>query len=172
MARRGAEKTIDLILKKLDRKGPKSKTVNVPIYGGEIHNFEELVKDATAQLDRSRTVVRALVHNYGSEYQAVLKYCKEDPTLAEAIGDSTVIKAEVIHAVREEMAQKLEDVVFRRTDLGTGMNPGSRGITNCAELMDRQLGWNQERVRKEQDAVTDIFSCRGPWKIPAPKLRS
>lgn len=165
MARRGAEKTIDLILKKLARKGPKSKTANIPIYGGEIHNFEELVKDATAQLDRSKTVMRALVHNYGSEYRAVLKYCSEDPTLADAIGNSTVIKAEIIHAVREEMALKLEDVVFRRTDLGTGISPGAQALEACADVMGTELGWGKDRVREEVSDVEAIFSRRGPWKV-------
>jgi glycerol-3-phosphate dehydrogenase len=37
-------------------------------------------------------------------------------------------KAEIILAVRGEMAQNLSDVVFRRTDLGSGNRPDPRGL--------------------------------------------
>ncbi len=51
--------------------------------------------------------MRALIHNYGCEYNEVLKYIEEDSSLAEPLQNSTVVKAEIIHAIRDEMAQTL-----------------------------------------------------------------
>jgi glycerol-3-phosphate dehydrogenase len=63
------------------------------------------------------------------------------------------------------MAVKLQDVVFRRTEMGTGKNPGRAAIEKCAELMAAELGWNRQKTDMEIDEVLDIFSNRGPWKI-------
>jgi glycerol-3-phosphate dehydrogenase len=68
-----------------------------------------------------------------------------------------VIKAEVIHAVREEMAHKLGDVVFRRTDLGTGGHPGATALQGCAELVAAELGWSKERIQQELAEVEARF---------------
>jgi hypothetical protein len=58
------------------------------------------------------------------------------------------------------MAQKLADVVFRRTDLGTGGYPGEVALMQCAELMTTELGWTENRVRQELDEVNAAFpSC-------------
>jgi glycerol-3-phosphate dehydrogenase len=70
-----------------------------------------------------------------------------------SVDASPVLKAEVVHAVREEMAQTLADVVLRRTDLGTGDYPGDRALAACAEIMARELEWSQERTEREQDEM-------------------
>jgi glycerol-3-phosphate dehydrogenase len=62
-----------------------------------------------------------------------------------------------VHAVREEMAQKLTDVVFRRTGLGTVGHPGEDALSACASIMGRELGWNRERTGKELSDVRDVF---------------
>jgi glycerol-3-phosphate dehydrogenase len=73
------------------------------------------------------------------------------------LGSSTTIKAEVIHAVRHEMAQKLSDVVFRRTDLGSGNRPEPRSLQVCADLMASELGWDQTRTQKELEEVQMLY---------------
>ena len=72
---------------------------------------------------------------------------KEDPSLGEAVGNSFVLKAEILHAIRFEMAQKLSDVVLRRTDLATGEYPGEEAMQACGKIMAQELGWNQEKDR-------------------------
>ena len=68
-----------------------------------------------------------------------------------------VIKAEVVHAVREEMAEKIGDVVFRRTDIGTGGHPGEEALRECARVMASELGWDGDRVRREIDETGNEF---------------
>jgi glycerol-3-phosphate dehydrogenase len=102
-------------------------------------------------------VLRSWAHNYGSAYVEVKRYTEESPELAETLGHSKVAKAEVVHAVRQEMAQKLSDVVFRRTDLGTGGHPGEDALAACAQLMARELEWDQRRLGQELAEVNACF---------------
>jgi glycerol-3-phosphate dehydrogenase len=158
-ARGMAEKAITLVGKKLGKKLPNSETERTAIYGGEISSFEEFLHQAisnnTPKL--STDVIRSLVCNYGSEYEKVLRLVDENSALAETVPDTHVLKAEVIHAVRQEMAQKLGDVVFRRTELGTGEHPGEKALQICANLMANELSWSESRVTIELDEVRANF---------------
>jgi len=68
-----------------------------------------------------------------------------------------VMKAQVVHAIHEEMAHKLADVVFRRTYLGTGGSPGDFALRTCASLMASELGWDKYRKERELQEVKAIF---------------
>jgi glycerol-3-phosphate dehydrogenase len=91
----------------------------------------------------------------------VLKYIDENPDLAHRVANTKVLRAEIIHAVREEMAEKLGDVVFRRTDLGTGCHPGEDALQECARLMASESGWDEDRAKKETDEVRKHFLRHG-----------
>ena len=163
-ARGKALKAVDLAFKKLGKNVPKSKTNVTPIYGGQIECFEDFLSHAVERRPSTldADVMRPLLHNYGSKYGEVLKYIKEDHVLAETMEKSKILKAEIIHAVREEMAQKLVDIVFRRTDLGTACYPGDDAIKTCAELMASEMGWNDDRVQREIDEVRTAFPFPPP----------
>jgi glycerol-3-phosphate dehydrogenase len=154
-----AKKAVNLVFRKLGKRPPKCTTEVTPIYGGQIERFDELVHQAAKQRPSTvdQAVMSALVHNHGSEYKQVLKYIDHDPEYAEALPGSTVTKAEVVHAVREEMAQKLGDIVFRRTDLGTGGNPGEHALRECADLMASEFGWDEGWLQKDLAEVKAAF---------------
>jgi glycerol-3-phosphate dehydrogenase len=159
-----AEKAIDLIFSKWGVKGPKSRIRTSPIYGGRIGgSFERFVQEAIEcnRLTIDAEAIRSLIHNYGSQYLEVLKYVDEEPTLAETIGSTRVLKAEVLYAVRDEMAHKLTDVVFRRTDLGTAGHPGEAALRTCAKLMSAEMGWDEERTQDELCEVTAAYPRLG-----------
>jgi glycerol-3-phosphate dehydrogenase len=63
------------------------------------------------------------------------------------------MRAEVRYAVREEMAQRLSDVVFRRTELGTAGIPGDEVLSECAAVMQGEFGWSSARVAQECQLV-------------------
>ncbi|NIM98082.1 MAG: FAD-dependent oxidoreductase [candidate division Zixibacteria bacterium] len=162
-ARGMAEKAVDIALEKLGRSGPRSQTAARPIYGGEIDCFDDFLTEALKQPSSALGVeqMRALLQNYGSQYREVLKYAQEDPTWIEAFEGSTALKAEVLHAVREEMAQTLGDVVFRRTDLGPNGNVSEEALRACADLMAKELGWDERRSQKELQEVRTTLERRG-----------
>jgi glycerol-3-phosphate dehydrogenase len=164
-----AKKAVDVVFKKLGKKPPTSKTAVTPLYGGRIERFDEFLRRATAQRPAglSAAIMPSLIRNYGSEYQEVLRYIDEDPTWADTVDLSKTLKAEVVHAVREEMAQKLADVVFRRTELATGEHPGEAALRSCAELMASELKWDGCRGQQEVAEVERTLRIRAGHSSPA-----
>jgi len=162
-ARGMAEKAVDLIFKRMGRRSPGSKTETTPIFGGQIDRFDDYLRKARERRPNGLEdgVFDALIHNYGSEYSRVLKYVDARPDLGRRLGNTMVLKAEIVHAVREEMAEKLEDVVFRRTDLGTGCHPGEDALLECARLMASESGWDEDREKREADEVRKHFLRHG-----------
>jgi glycerol-3-phosphate dehydrogenase len=67
-------------------------------------------------------------------------------------------KAEVLHSVREEIAQKLADVILRRTGLGSAGWPGEACVQVCAGIIATELGWDQARIRREINEVRAIYA--------------
>ena len=57
--------------------------------------------------------------NYSTEYADILKLAREDKALAETLNVDGEILAEVVYAIRQEMARTLSDIVMRRTGIGT-----------------------------------------------------
>ncbi|HLT01924.1 MAG TPA: FAD-dependent oxidoreductase [Geminicoccaceae bacterium] len=155
MAVGDAAKAIDLIAAKLARHAPRPSAEPPPVFGGRIEDFEALVRTAERQIGGAlpARAVRALVHHYGDEYGRILNYAKSDQSLLQTVGTTTVVQAEITHAVREEMAVQLGDVVFRRTDLATGQPPNEADLATCARLMAAELGWSPARTEAEMAAV-------------------
>ncbi len=157
-----ATKIVDLAAKKIGKPVPKSMTDTTPVFGGEIGRFEDFVDSVVSERPHGlgEGVLKPLLRKYGSKYGEVLKYAVQNLMLAATLGESTVTKAEVLYAVREEMAQRLGDVVFRRTELGTAGHPGDTALRDCANLMAAELGWRQARIEQELDEVNRVF----PWR--------
>jgi glycerol-3-phosphate dehydrogenase len=84
-----------------------------------------------------------------------------DPALARPIAPGTAVTAdELVHGVREEMAQRLTDVVLRRTDLAADGHPGSGVLEACADVMAGELGWSPARRRTELELAENAFRRR------------
>ncbi len=159
-ARYVAQKAVDLAFKKLGRESPKCLTDVVPLYGGQIERFADFLAQETAKKTKglSAEVLRHLIYNYGSEYPQILKYLNQDPRWGQTVSPtSQVIKAEVVHGIREEMAQKLADVILRRTELGSAGWPGESCLQTCANIMAAELSWDRARIVREMDEVRAIY---------------
>jgi glycerol-3-phosphate dehydrogenase len=161
-ARDVAEKTVDHLFRSWDRKPPKARSSQIPLHGGQIECFDAFVKDEIAAGTHrwSEPALRRLICNYGSAYPEVLRYARERELGAPLTDDSALLKAEVLHGVRMEMAQKLSDVVFRRTELGSAGHPGKEALQICADAMSAELGWDARRTCRELQEVERIFAAR------------
>ncbi|MBD3287242.1 FAD-dependent oxidoreductase, partial [candidate division KSB1 bacterium] len=159
-ARDVAKKTVDLVMKKLDQKFVPSTTDEVRLIGGNIERFRDfLCENIDSQpYGLGEPVMRHLSYNYGSSLNEILKFGDTDFEWMELMpGSDEVLQAEIIHGVREEMAQKLSDVILRRTDLGSAMNPGQECLKKAADLMGTELGWDEKRKQQEIDEVNQIY---------------
>lgn len=169
-ARHVAEKTVDLVFRKFGRKSPKSFTAWTPLHGGQIEHLDDFFTQHMKHRPHGlrEEIFRNLIYRYGSSYSDVLKYLDEDPGGSKnmRLGDkenpisSRIIKAEVIHAIRSEMAQRLADIVLRRTELSVANNPEAACLGECAAIMSEELGWDATRKYRELEEVNAVLSNR------------
>ena len=162
-ARAVVEKAIDLVFEKLEKKTPMCLTKDTSVYGGNIERFSDFLarEEVNREWGLDSEVTRHLVYNYGSEYVSILNYINNNSDCKHtANGSSQVIKAEVVYGIREEMAQKLTDIVFRRTELGSAGNPGEVALNACAAIMAKELSWDPSRIQSELQEVKSIFSTK------------
>jgi glycerol-3-phosphate dehydrogenase len=94
-----------------------------------------------------------MLRNYGTEAGRVLELAEREPALARAFTGSHVSFAEAVYAVRAEMALRMNDVVFRRTELGTDGHPGAAALDELQALLGRELGWSEQRRAEERSLV-------------------
>jgi glycerol-3-phosphate dehydrogenase len=152
-ARGDAAKALDMLLGQLSKPPRAAATDRVPLLGGDIENFAALRAAATRQAGDtlSAASLDALLRNHGTLFDRVLRMSDTKPHAR--IGDSTTLGAEVSYAVNQEMAVHLEDVVLRRSDLGSGSHPGLAALDETAQRMQALLGWSSQR-RTEEVAAT------------------
>ena len=162
-ARSAAEGVVDLVYQKMGMDAPTCKTENVRAYGGDIEDFEQFTERLTRQssADLGANVIRSLAHNYGTEATFLLREIEERPEMGERLGSSLVVRAQIVHAVRYEMAHTLRDVALRRTDLATGNYPGNEAIRQCGEVMAEELNWDGSRLQKEINELLSVHSSIG-----------
>jgi len=159
-ARDVAEKTIDYAMEKLGRKDVPSVSSKTKVYGGNIDFFADYLREekSKATVNISENTIEHLVRNYGSEYRKILTYIDEKSELAKPVYEkSPVLQAEVIHAVREEMACTLKDIVRVRTELGSAEYPGEAALRTCASLAARELNWDKQKIEDEIEVTKKVF---------------
>ena len=163
-ARDVAEKAVNMALVKLGSRPIACRTHVTPVHGGKINQINEFIAGEVENGSKkvSPATLRHLIDNHGSEYREVLSYCDDNPEWGEPVDPgSPVIKAQVVHGVRYEMARSLEDVILRRTELGTAGYPGDACLKSCADVMAGELGWDEKRTQKEISEVKSRYSRLG-----------
>jgi glycerol-3-phosphate dehydrogenase len=147
-----ANRAVDLAARKLGKAFPEGAAAPERIHGGEGGDLEQLLEESdparTAPLDGE--VVRHLFSNYGTAAAEVLGLLDKDGSSAARLDPaSPVIAGEIVHGIRKEMALRLDDLVLRRTVLGSAGHPGERVLERCADIAARELGWDPARRRAE-----------------------
>jgi glycerol-3-phosphate dehydrogenase len=154
-----AASLLDQVLQSYAHRLPQSfnacRTDTVQLTGGEMANFDAYLKAQTLGLVSRwglapRTASR-LVRNYGRNHLDILAIGLQNRKLLEPlIPGSAVLKAEVVYAIEDEMAQTLEDFMSRRTDLMHFDNQrGIQAVDRTARLMGHLLGWKRSRRKDE-----------------------
>ncbi|MBX7258176.1 MAG: FAD-dependent oxidoreductase [Candidatus Hydrogenedentes bacterium] len=157
-----AEQVVDLAVSKLGKLPIPCVTESTPTYGGDVGRFTEFKSAAVeAHTDYPATVIENLAKNYGCRMEEVLALAEADSSLAERLSPQFPdIAAEVVYAVRNEMALTVEDVLFRRTGLGTLGTPGNDVIAKVAAIMAKELGWPEERRKAHVKRTVAHFTPR------------
>lgn len=99
---------------------------------------------------------------YGSRCAEVLDLVREDPRLGEPLWPGArVIRAQVVYAVREEMAQRVDDVLLRRVGLPPGERLPAEALAACAQAMAAEMGWSEGRLAAEVEGAS-LHPVPGP----------
>ncbi|HDP81454.1 MAG TPA: glycerol-3-phosphate dehydrogenase/oxidase, partial [Spirochaetes bacterium] len=111
---------MNMAQKKLKIHLPASNTHREYLRGCEIDSmvafFEEIRNENPGF---SENTMRTLGMLYGTDYKEVLNIAREKKEYAEKLNNDGEITAQAIYAVRNEMARTLEDILMRRTGIGT-----------------------------------------------------
>ena len=156
-----AEKVMELVWKKTSK--PVGKTISDRRYlkGCEIRDMHAFMDSLHEKYpDCAKTTLDYLGRNYGAECAAVIRLAEKDRSLAEPVNSDGEILAEVVYAVREEMARHLSDIVLRRTGIATLGNPGADILKQVAAVAAKELGWDKNTLKRE------IAHTEGLLKIP------
>lgn len=159
MARGDAGRALNLLLEQMPGAPRPADTERTPLAGGAIEDFEAMRSQAQRLRPRSVTAetLDELLRNHGTEHRAVLDIAAANHAGSALLPASNTLLAEVSHAVRSEMAVRLEDIVLRRTNLGCASHPGRPALEVAAGRMQQLLGWTEQRRRDEIEATEVVL---------------
>ncbi len=162
-----AEKVVNRLMLLLGRPSGKCPTRATPLPGARPCNGA-----STAAGELSPAHSQMLVERYGTRAALVAEVAWERPELAAAVApDAPAIAAEVVHAVRNEMAQTVADFLQRRTSM-VWRAPGAAfaAAPAVARILAAELGWDRDRESAELDAFRGSVTL--PDAQPSPDLRN
>ena len=95
---------------------------------------------------------------YGARWRQVARLAEPSPELRHPLAPGfAVTRAEAVHAIREEMALGLDDLVLRRLGLGEGGHPGLAVLEACADVAAGESGWDAATRRAAITALDQAF---------------
>ena len=159
-ARAVAERVTDRLWRSCSSRRSPCRTASTPLPGGSIRDVGLAIADARREHDQGlpTDTIPHLIAAYGSRYRDVMELAAERPEWRTRIAqDSPVIGAELVQAVRNEMAMTLADAVIRRTPLGALGYPGDDAVERAAAIVGGELGWSDERRREEIAQVKRFY---------------
>ena len=159
-ARFVAEQAVDLALGKLGRSGTPCCTVQCRLAEGEIDDIRAFRGECRRLFagELAADLVDTLVSNHGCEAQTLIARGRECGLLQPTVAGRETLDIEIDHAVRHEMALSLDDLLFRRTGLGTVGHPGAEALARCTVLMGDLLGWNETERSRQIESVAARYT--------------
>jgi len=151
-----AEQTVDRLGKTIGRKLPACRTRDTLLPGAY------RIKEARTALESAGILSPAGVERilciYGGRAAALMEHASSNPDLMRCIDkEATVLAAEVVFAMREEMARTLIDVVYRRLMLGLSADQGRAMYEDIATTAAAACNWDGTR-RSAELAALKVYS--------------
>jgi glycerol-3-phosphate dehydrogenase len=154
-SRQVAEVCVNLVARHLQAETTRCDTAEAPLPGAAGNHRAKVAALGAQHRDISPSTVETLARNYGAMAGDVLAHATLDAALLRTVSQRLPdIAAQIVHAVRAEMALTLEDVVFRRTGLGTLGPLEPSALSEVASLMARELGWSAQETQRQIDSIS------------------
>jgi glycerol-3-phosphate dehydrogenase len=161
-ARAVAAHAVDAAATKLGKQAHGGHTATAILPGASIADHEALAIEHEQRLhvtlsERSRARLTSV---YGARLVGILEIAAADRALLDPLTpDTPAIGAEVAHAIRNEAARHLDDVVMRRCGFGASAWPGDAVVTRAAQIAAQELGWSDEQ------RAAEINALRGRYRV-------
>ena len=142
------------------RASPGVDTQTAPLPGAAIADHEALaIETARAvRLELAPPTIRHLTAIYGDRCAPIVRLMAErSEWRMPLVPGHPNVGAEVIHAIRAEMACTLADIVVRRTELGAMGQPVDELTRAAAIVAATELNWDRERLNQEISTVAAIY---------------
>lgn len=157
-ARAVAETVTNQVLAKLGREPVSCRTAETPLPYVSTNGSIEDAGIAPPHVSMPGEVRSHLSDVYGPAHVRILALAQTRSEFDTRVcAASPVLTAQIVWAVRHEMAVTLADAVIRRTPLGALGHPGAAVLTRTAGVMGAELGWSDERVQREIEEVDAFY---------------
>ncbi len=145
-----AEDAVDDAYRRLGRKAPACPTRNRRFIGAQVRDTAGLATSLQARSGLAERRVRRLLALYGSRAGQVWQLVERDADLGEVIDPATgLLAAELVFAVRTDLARTLTDVLARRVLSAFEPGHGLATVDAAAAVLGRELGWDADRCAQE-----------------------
>jgi len=157
-----AEQTVNRLEKLLDQKLPECRTQQTKLPGA--YRLDECREQLDGLESISAAGVERLLGIYGGRAIDLLELANAEPPLHKAIDQQrTVLAAEIVFAIREEMTRTLADIVHRRLMLGLDADQGRPLYEMIAAIAADELGWNDAERHAQ---IKALHACSGSLLVP------
>lgn len=154
-----AENVLKAVAKKFGRK-PRSVSARQYLAGCEIGDLQQFLAEAKAAYPEfPERTLDTLARMYGTELARLMEIVRGDKAQRDALNADGEMLAQVVVAVRYEMARKLTDILLRRTGIGTLGRPDEATLSALAQVAAKELGWDGPRVEQELEAARQSYIC-------------
>jgi glycerol-3-phosphate dehydrogenase len=138
-----------------------ARTDEEPLPGGETADLSQF-RERGLELGIPAPSVDHLLRHYGTEAAGIFNLGGADRRLLrQLLPPHPAIEAEVVHAVRRELAQTIEDVLVRRFHLYyEHPEQGGPAARRVAELMGEELGWDLARIEEEAERYRSFVNAK------------
>ncbi|MCF6243250.1 MAG: glycerol-3-phosphate dehydrogenase/oxidase [Bacteroidales bacterium] len=145
-----AEKAVNKAIRILKMPKKKSISENSYIYGSEIKNFQQFIKEKQVQYpDFKPQHIEFLAKSYGTEIDKLFSLMNENTNLKTILNEDGENLAQVVYAIRFEMAKTLPDILMRRTGIGQLGHPGKNILEKTAQIAAKELNWDKDKMAEE-----------------------
>ncbi len=151
--------TVDKALKcfQLEAPSPSCQTEGLPVLGGADYHARD-AQVLVEQYGFAADIAAYLLRTYGDQAEQVARL-NRPPGGTRLVEGHPILEAEVLYAARYEMAERVIDVLARRTPLALIDVAAARSAApRVLEIMAEELGWDEQRCNEERQFTEQRLS--------------
>ncbi len=154
-----AEQAVTMALKRLSKPEVACVTATMTLPAGSVGRLSQFAEHACARYPGwTKAQIKTFAQAYGARLDEMMGCVRDDPALGDRLtAERAHIGAQAAYAATHEMARTVEDVLFRRTDLGMFGHPGRDVVTQVGRIMGERLGWDSAEIARQTDEAERLF---------------